>query len=83
MFFKIQYFTDFTTLLFFIGSPFAQGLVDNLIKRRSMIMNNAMMLSSLYLDPRFSFELSSTEREFAIRNILNIHRRLHGKGIIS
>ena len=58
---------------------FSQELVLNFIKHREDVMENILMLSAVYLDPRFSFELTDSQREMAIMNLTNIHQRLTRK----
>lgn len=48
----------------------------NLAKRRDMIMENPVMLSCIYLDPRFSFELSTDQKKIAMAHIQSTYTRL-------
>lgn len=71
--------TQFLTIFFILGTAFSQELVMNFLKHRENIMENVSMLSAIYLDPRFSFELTDVQREQAMMNIMNIRERLNSE----
>lgn len=61
------------------GSPFSSELLNNMIKRRDALMENVVMLSAMYLDQRFSFELSDDQVEKAVAHICKIQTRITSK----
>ncbi len=50
-----------------------------MLKRRDALMENNVMLSAMYLDPRFCFELTTAQKETAIDLIQSIRDRIDGK----
>ena len=60
------------------GSTFSNELVSNMIKRRTNLMENVVMLSAIYLDPRFSFELTAEQKQQAVAHICKIQSRILG-----
>lgn len=56
----------------------AQHLLDTMNERKEEIMNNPMMLSAIFLDPRFRIQITRDESKVqqAKNNLMNIWRRL-------
>lgn len=50
-----------------------------MIKHREVLLDNVVMLSALYLDPRFSFELTKEQKQKAVKHICQVQSRLNGK----
>ena len=60
-----------------VDSAFASSLSQAIRKREKELFENKAFLCSMYLDPRFNVMLSPEEREIAIINLTNLHRKLY------
>lgn len=53
----------------------AQALVDTLNKRKKQLLSHPAMICGVFLDPRFYYDLSDTEKNFARLNLKQIWNR--------
>lgn len=53
----------------------AQALVDTLNKRKKQLLSHPAMICGVFLDPRFYYDLSDTEKNFARLNLKRIWNR--------
>lgn len=55
---------------------FAQTLLNSLNGRKSQLLNHPAMLSAVFLDPRYHFDLTEEEKQFARFNLRKIWHRI-------
>lgn len=61
------------------SNELVRELLRQMIYREPNLMNNSAMLAAVYLDPRFSFKLTTDEKRIARTTLETMHDRIHHK----
>lgn len=69
-------------LLFSKVSALSSELIDSMVKRRDSLKDNIVMLSAVYLDRRFTYELSNEQKAKAVEPLIPILPRFANRLLI-
>lgn len=55
--------------------PLASELLKQVEKRLKNLMEDEVLIAAMYLDPRYQFVLSATQKIIAVKHLANLHRK--------